>query len=39
MAAKRANLIRIALIKYYGGVWIDHSLILTQSLNWLFYIK
>lgn len=32
---KRADWIRLALLKKYGGVWIDASIILTRDLNWV----
>jgi hypothetical protein len=32
---KKSDLIRIILLKYYGGVWIDASTFLITSLDWL----
>lgn len=32
---KKADLIRCVLLSEYGGIWIDSSLILTESLDWL----
>ncbi len=26
--AKRSNLVRVALLKHFGGVWIDYTIIL-----------
>jgi mannosyltransferase OCH1-like enzyme len=33
--AKRTDLIRIGLIKQFGGVYIDYTIILTEPLDWL----
>lgn len=30
-----SDLIRLSLLKYYGGIWIDHSVIVTSSLDWI----
>lgn len=32
---KRADWIRLALLAKYGGIWLDASIILTQSLDWV----
>lgn len=32
---KKADWIRLALLAKYGGVWLDSSVILTQSLAWI----
>ena len=36
---KKADLIRCVLLFEYGGIWIDASLILTESLDWLIKPK
>ncbi|MDR6213358.1 capsular polysaccharide synthesis protein [Paracidovorax wautersii] len=33
--AKRADWIRLALLHRFGGIWIDASTVLTQSLDWV----
>jgi Capsular polysaccharide synthesis protein len=30
-----SDLIRLMLLKQYGGIWLDHSIITTTSLNWI----
>lgn len=35
MVQHRADYIRVLLLSYYGGVWIDQSTIFTQDLSWL----
>jgi hypothetical protein len=37
--AKRSDLIRIALIKHFGGVYVDYTTVLTQSFDWLLSIS
>jgi mannosyltransferase OCH1-like enzyme len=37
--AKRSDLIRLSLIKHFGGVYIDYTTIMTQPLDWLFDIR
>jgi hypothetical protein len=32
---KVSNLIRLMLLERYGGIWIDYSTLLTQSLDWV----
>lgn len=32
---KKADLIRCILLADYGGIWIDSSLLLTESLDWI----
>lgn len=32
---KKADLIRCILLSEYGGIWIDSSLLLTESLDWI----
>jgi hypothetical protein len=32
---KKSDLIRIILLKYYGGIWIDASTFLISSLDWI----
>ncbi|MFZ3123667.1 MAG: capsular polysaccharide synthesis protein [Acidovorax sp.] len=34
-AAKRADWIRLELLRRYGGIWLDSSTILTASLDWV----
>lgn len=36
---KKADLIRCILLTEYGGIWIDSSLLLTESLDWLLKSK
>ena len=36
---KQSDLIRIALVGHYGGVYMDISVILTTDLSWLFDLK
>lgn len=31
-----ADYIRLSLLKEYGGIWLDASIFLTESLNWIF---
>lgn len=33
--AKRSDWIRLELLKLYGGIWLDASSILTESLDWV----
>lgn len=33
--AKRADWIRLELLRLHGGIWVDASTILTQSLDWV----
>ena len=39
--AKRADWIRLELLRRYGGIWVDASSILTRSLDWVLtqYIR
>lgn len=30
-----SDLIRLMLLKQYGGIWLDHSILTTASLNWV----
>ncbi len=32
---KISNLVRLMLLEKYGGIWMDGSILLTQSLDWL----
>ncbi|MGE8374978.1 MAG: glycosyltransferase family 32 protein, partial [Diaphorobacter nitroreducens] len=34
-AAKRADWIRLELLRRHGGIWLDASTILTQPLDWV----
>ncbi|MCZ2496973.1 mannosyltransferase [Xylophilus sp. Kf1] len=34
-AAKQSDWIRLALLERHGGVWLDSSIILTTSLDWM----
>ena len=36
---RTSDLIRMALLEKYGGVWCDASLILNSSLNWIYKYK
>lgn len=36
---KRANLIRLFIMHYYGGVWIDFTMTLTENLDWILDLK
>lgn len=33
--AVKADYIRLALLKKYGGIWMDASIFLTENLNWV----
>ncbi|RYF27057.1 MAG: mannosyltransferase [Comamonadaceae bacterium] len=37
--AKRADWIRLALLHRFGGIWIDASTVLTQSLDWVIDVQ
>lgn len=37
--AKQTDWIRLALLQKYGGIWLDASIILTQSLDWVEQIR
>lgn len=37
--AKQTDWIRLALLQKYGGIWLDASIILTQSLDWAEQIR
>lgn len=30
-----SDLIRLSLLEKYGGIWVDHSIIVNDSLNWI----
>jgi len=36
-AAKQSDWIRLALLERYGGIWLDSSIILTTSLDWMLH--
>jgi hypothetical protein len=38
-AYRQADWIRLQLLQYYGGIWIDASIILTQNLNWVHELQ
>jgi mannosyltransferase OCH1-like enzyme len=33
--AKRSDWVRLELLNRYGGIWLDASTILTESLAWV----
>lgn len=33
--AKRADVVRFVLIKYFGGVWVDYTIILLENFDWI----
>lgn len=37
--ANYSDLIRLSLLKEYGGIWMDASILLTQNLDWIYKIK
>ena len=36
---KKADYIRLALLEKYGGIWVDASIICTQSFDWIYTIQ
>ena len=36
---KKADLIRLLLLKKYGGIWLDASIFLSESLNWVLQLQ
>jgi hypothetical protein len=36
---KKADLIRLLLLKKYGGIWVDASIFLSESLNWVLQLQ
>jgi len=37
--SKKSDLLRLIVMKHYGGVYLDYSMILTESLEWLMNPK
>ena len=37
--ANYADIIRLALLKKYGGIWIDSSVLITEKIDWIFNFK
>lgn len=37
--AKKADLIRLALLGEFGGVWIDFGTIMIKGINWVLDLK
>jgi mannosyltransferase OCH1-like enzyme len=35
----KSDLIRITIVKHFGGVYLDYSIMLTESLDWLLNPK
>ena len=36
---KKSDLIRLLLLQKYGGIWMDSSIFLTQSLDWILKLQ
>ncbi|WP_139420673.1 glycosyltransferase family 32 protein [Chryseobacterium mulctrae] len=37
--ANYSDIIRLALLEKYGGIWIDASILITNNLDWVFNFK
>lgn len=37
--SKKSDLIRLIVIKHFGGVYLDYSMLLTEPLDWLLNVN